>query len=74
MFIIKCSQCGQEQNWCDGVTLGENTVIEVADKAVYCECGSAVEEIKGTLVPLTHGEPSKDTTIPASISKRELLQ
>ncbi len=29
---------------------GSGTVIEVADKAVLCECGAGVEEEKGTLV------------------------
>ncbi|MDP9728981.1 MULTISPECIES: hypothetical protein [Alicyclobacillus] len=52
MFIIRCENCGAEQRWGDGVTLGQGTVIEVADKAVYCECGAGVEEENGKLVVL----------------------
>lgn len=44
MFIITCENCGREQRWGEGVTVGQGTVIEVADRAVFCECGRGVEE------------------------------
>lgn len=49
MFIIRCENCGAEQHWGEGVTIGQGTVIEVADRAVYCECGAEWEEDGGTL-------------------------
>lgn len=52
VFIIKCTNCGREQYWSDGVTVGQGTVIEVADRAVYCECGAVVEEENGELFNL----------------------
>lgn len=50
MFVIKCENCGREQYWGEGVTIGQGTVIEVADRAVFCECGNGVEEEDGELV------------------------
>ncbi|MFX4300905.1 hypothetical protein ACOJUR_01275 [Alicyclobacillus tolerans] len=50
MFIIRCENCGAEQRWGDGVTVGQVTLIEVADKAVFCECGATVEEENWILV------------------------
>ncbi|MFD1674949.1 hypothetical protein [Alicyclobacillus fodiniaquatilis] len=52
MFIIKCTNCGREQYWGEDVSVGQGTVIEVADKAVYCTCGAGVEEENGILVVL----------------------
>ncbi|MFB5191714.1 hypothetical protein [Alicyclobacillus fastidiosus] len=49
MFVIRCENCGAEQRWSEGVTLGQDTVIEVAERAVYCECGNGVEEKAGKL-------------------------
>lgn len=56
MFIVKCENCGREQHWGEGVTVGQETVIEVADRAVFCECGAGVEEKNGTLVLLQGSE------------------
>lgn len=49
MFVIRCENCGAEQRWGDGVELGVNTVIEVADGAVFCKCGNGVEETNGVV-------------------------
>lgn len=49
MFIIKCQECGAEQRRGEGIMLGQGTVIEVADRAVICECGAGVEEENGDL-------------------------
>ncbi|WP_179123075.1 hypothetical protein [Ferroacidibacillus organovorans] len=49
MFIIKCQKCGAEQRWGEGMMLGQGTVIEVADRAVFCECEAGVEEENGEL-------------------------
>lgn len=49
MFIITCKRCGREQHWGEGVIAGQGTVIEVANRAIYCECGSGVEEEHGEL-------------------------
>lgn len=50
MFIIRCENCGAEQRWGEGLIVGQGTVIEVANRAVFCECGAAVEEENGELV------------------------
>ena len=54
MFIVKCENCGREQHWGEGVTVGQGTVIEVADKAVFCECGAGVEEMTGVVKSIQH--------------------
>ncbi|GMA66073.1 hypothetical protein [Alicyclobacillus fastidiosus] len=46
MFIIKCVSFGKEQHWDEGVTLGVGTVIEVANRAVYYECGGGTRRTK----------------------------
>lgn len=54
MFIIRCKNCGAEQHWGAGVTFGQGTVIEMADRAVFCKCGNGVEETNGVVNNVQH--------------------
>lgn len=49
MFIVKCTNCGREQQWTTGVEVGK-AAIQVAGFSVYCRCGTVVTEEEGTVL------------------------
>lgn len=54
---VRKMRCGAKLG--QGVTVGQGTVIEVADRAVFCGCGAGVEEVKGEMIVLLTGERVK---------------
>lgn len=43
MFIVKCTNCGREQEWKSGIDV-TTASIQVAGFTVYCDCGAVVTE------------------------------
>ena len=52
MFIIKCTDCGREQEWKAGVDVS-TAEIQVARFSVFCSCGSIVTEEHEVLREIT---------------------
>lgn len=47
MFVVKCTNCGREQQWTTGVDVG-TADIQLAGFTVYCVCGHVVTAEEGT--------------------------
>ncbi|MCL6633111.1 MAG: hypothetical protein K6T63_10820 [Alicyclobacillus herbarius] len=51
MFIVKCTNCGREQEMRTGIVVGKagEHEIEIVGTSIFCSCGSVLFEDDGVL-------------------------
>jgi phage terminase large subunit GpA-like protein len=51
MFIVKCTNCGREQEMKTGSVVGMSGEhdIEIAGTSIFCSCGHVIVEDQGVL-------------------------